>query len=89
MALNQATEVREKILELQEALLASNPMMPTMLRTIHTALRADAEIVTLLTPEEVSIIVRGLMKQTQTVIADTVAKTKPKKALKHMTLDDI
>jgi hypothetical protein len=86
---NQATEIKEKILELEQALLEANPTLPTMLRTIHTALRNDPEIVTLLSEEDISIVVRGLMKQTQTVIAESVAKAKPKKALSKMTLEDL
>lgn len=87
--LSQAEQIRESILGLEQALLANNPQMPTMLRTIHSALRADPETVTLLSDEEISIVVRGLMKQTQTTIAAEVAKAKSGKAMKNMDLLDL
>lgn len=83
-----ADQIREQIMQLKEALVSSNPGMPTMLRTIHTALRQDKDIVTLLSPEEVGTIVSALMKQTNTVIAAVVVK-KSTKALKATTLDDL
>lgn len=87
--MNAAEQIKENIAKLEEALLASNPLMPGMLRTIHTALRNDPENVTTLSDEEVGVIVRGLMKQTQTVIAAEVAASKPKKALKNLDLMDL
>lgn len=88
--MNTADQIKEQILSLQTALLEANPGMPTMLRTIHTALSKDKDIVTLLTPEERGIIVQGLMKQTNTVIATAVMKkSKNTKALKNLTLDDL
>lgn len=83
-----ADQIREQIMQLKEALVSSNPGMPTMLRTIHTALRQDKDIVTLLSPEEVGTIVSALMKQTNTVIA-AVAVKKSTKALKATTLEDL
>lgn len=83
-----AQQLQEQIATLQQALITANPGMPAMLRTIHTALRADKDIVTLLTPEEVGIIVSGLMKQTNTVISAVKVKT-AKKSLKSITLDDM
>lgn len=83
-----AEQLKEQIAQLQNALVTSNPGMPTMLRTIHTALRQDASLVTLLAPEEVGIVVAGLMKQTNTVIAAAVVK-KSTKSLKNITLDDM
>lgn len=86
MAMTQTEQLQEQIMQLREALISSNPGMPTMLRTIHTALRADPATVTLLTPEEVGTIVAGLMKQTNTVIA-TAATKKSTKSLKNISLD--
>lgn len=86
--LTAGQQIQEQIAQLKEALIASNPGMPTMLRTIHKALQADKDIVTLLTPEEVGILVSGLMKQTNTVIA-TAATKKTTKSLKGITLGDL
>ena len=85
-----AQQVQEQLASLKQALIESNPGMPQMLRTIHTHLRNDKDIVTLLSPEEVGVVVSGLMKQSNTVIAvATVKKSKSTKALKAITIDDL
>ena len=86
--LSQADQIKEQIAKLQDALTTANPGMPTMLRTIHRALLEDKSTVTLLSPEEVGILVSGLLKHTNTVIATTAAKS-TKKALKNVSLDDL
>lgn len=58
------TEIQMKIAELQEALLSAHPTMPILLREIHTKLKADPAQVTLLSEEDIAIIVSGLKKQT-------------------------
>lgn len=83
-----AQRVQEQILQLQAALISANPGMPMMLRTIHTALKKDTDIVTLLSPEEIGILVSGLMKQTNTVIAASAAK-KTTKSLSKISLGDL
>jgi len=83
-----AEQLQEQIMQLRNALDTSNPGMPTMLRTIHTALRADPANVTLLTPEEVGTVVAGLMKQTNTVIATAAVKGAGKKKV-SVSLDDL
>lgn len=85
----QAFEIKEKLAQLEAALLESLPTMPTLLRDIHRSLKADPDTVTLLSEEECSILVQGLKKQTRTEIATKVAKAKPKKALSKMTVDDL
>lgn len=86
---DQAFEVREKLACLEEALLQATPNMPTLLRDIHKQLKADPAIVTILSEEEVSILVRGLKKQTATTIATAVKKAPAKKALSKLTVDDL
>jgi len=86
---NQAYEVREKLAQLEQSLLQATPNMPTLLRDIHRTLKADPDVVSILTEEECSILVQGLKKQTATEIATSVTKKKPKKALSKMTLDDL
>ena len=78
--------IKEQILTLKAALTASSPTMSTLLRTIHQNLARDKDVVTLLSPEEIGIIVNGLMKQTNTIIAATAVK---KKSLKNISLDDL
>ncbi len=80
-----ADQLREQIATLKEALISANPGMPTMLRTIHTALQKDKDIVTLLSEEEIGVVVAGLLKQTNTVI--TAAKVK--KPSSKLSLDDL
>ena len=86
---DQAFEVREKLASLEEALLANTPNMPTLLRDIHSSLKKDLDLVTILSEEECSILVRGLKKQTNTEIATKAVKAKPKKALKNVSVSDL
>jgi hypothetical protein len=78
-----------KIAELSASITSSLPSMPTLLRTIHANLKQDPELVTILSPEQVGIIVSGLMRQTQTTIATSVLSGGKGKALKKISLDDI
>ena len=88
MSMTLGEQIKEQVLQLKNALDTANPGMSTMLRTIHNALRNDPDTVTILTPEERGIIVAGLMKQTNTVIA-TAAVKKSTKSLQKITLDDL
>jgi hypothetical protein len=67
-------ELKEKVADLQEALLSRHPRMPGLLREIHTALRAQPENVTLMTEEQIQIVVAGLMKQTGVEFAAAATK---------------
>ena len=78
-----------KIAELAAAVQATLPNMPTLLREIHSNLKTDPEIVTLLSPEQVSIIVSGLSKQTQTTITTSILSGSKGKSLKKISVDDI
>lgn len=78
-----------KIGELYDAVQKTLPNMPTLLRDIHSNLKQDPELVTLLSPEEVSIIVSGLSKQTQTTITTSILSGSKGKALKKISVDDI
>jgi len=78
-----------KIQELYDAVQSTLPNMPTLLREIHSNLKQDPEIVTLLTPEQVSIIVSGLSKQTQTTITTSILTGSKGKSLKKISVDDI
>ena len=78
-----------KISELYESIQKTLPSMPTLLRDIHSNLKQDPEIVTLLSPEQVSIIVSGLSKQTQTTITTSILSGSKGKSLKKISVDDI
>lgn len=78
-----------KIAELHQSVLASHPTMPNLLREIHANLKQDPEIVTLLTPQEVAIIISGLSKQTQTTITSSILSGSKGKSLKKISIDDI
>lgn len=69
-------ELQTKVLELETALKERHPRMPNLLQEIYVALRAQPENVTLLSPEEVAIIVSGLSAQTQTEFAASVVSSK-------------
>lgn len=82
-----------KVADLQSKLLESHPLIPSLLRTIHTQLRSDPELVTTLSEDEIGIIVRGLMHQTHTELVSSTPKPKSaaaelKKAVKSGNLLD-
>lgn len=66
--------LREKIAELESLLTSKHPKMPILLREIHTALRAQPENVTLLSEQEISVIVNGLKVQTGVEFATASTK---------------
>ena len=78
-----------KIQELYASIQQTLPNMPNLLRDIHQNLKQDPEIVTLLSPAEVSIIVSGLSKQTQTTITTSILSGAKGKSLKKISVDDI
>lgn len=63
MSPEQTFELKEKVASLESMLLAVHPEMPLLLRKIHTQLQQDPELVTLLSEEEIGLIVRGLSVQ--------------------------
>ena len=81
--------VQEKLLHLQAALLAATPDMPTLLRDIHTQLKKDPEVVTILTEDQCAVIVQGLVKVTNSTIAAAAISKAPKKALSKITVSDL
>lgn len=72
-------EVQSNIQELQTALLDAHPEMPVLLRKIHSKLRDDPEIVTLLTEEEIAAVISGLQVQTNISLTQTKASGGAKK----------
>ena len=82
-------QLKEQVEQLRTSLLTASPGLPTLLRTIHTALQADKDMVSVLTEDEIGVIVNGLMRQTNTVIAKAAIKGKGGKAVKNITMDDL
>lgn len=80
--------IQMKIAELQDALLQSHPRMPILLRDIHKILKDDPANVTILSEEDISIIVSGLKRQTATEISASTLK-KSSKSLSKTTADDL
>lgn len=89
MSTEQTYQIKEKLAFLESQLISNTPNISTILREIHIQLKKDPEVVTLLTEEECSILVRGLKKQTNTEIATSALKSGAKKSLKQMTLGDL
>lgn len=84
-------EIKSKLDALQEALLSSHPTLPTLLRDIHRTLKAQPDQVTLMTPEEIQIVVLGLAKQTTShLVEGSMKPTKAaKESLKKVKEDDL
>lgn len=86
-------EIKSKIAEMNSLLLSAHPSMPVLLRDIHSQLRRDPELVTIITEEEIGMIVNGLKKQTATeLVTQTVKASKSaatKKAIAKLTVDDL
>ena len=72
----QHDRILGRIAELKDAIDESLPNMPTILQDIHTSLRKDPEIVTLLAEDEIATIVKGLESYENTVIVEKSAKKK-------------
>lgn len=82
----EVSALKEKIARLQESLQQALPDYSGLLFTIHQGLKKDANLVHLLTPQEVSVIVAGLEKRTNIIITpEKIAK----KSAKSLTLEDI
>ena len=81
-------QIKMNIAELDNLIKTAHPSMPLLLKDIHKVLMADPDTVTVMTEDEVSIIVAGLKKQTATEIATTLTKGK-KAALKNTSVDDL
>ena len=82
-------QLKEQILTLQAQLLEYNPNLPTLLRTIHTQLRTDPDLVTTMNEEDIGIIVSGLSRQQMTTIATSISKGNKGKSLKQIDLLDL
>ena len=89
--LTKHQQIVEQIGTMRNLLLQGNPNFSSMLRTIHTNLSKDKDVVTLLSEEDIGSLVSGLMAQTGVVITAAAAKkSKSAKAgTKGFTLEDL
>ena len=76
--IEQGFILKEKVADLSAALLERHPRMPTLLQEIHKALQLQPENVTLMTEEELAIIVDGLKMQTGVQFATSAVKESKK-----------
>lgn len=86
---DQAFEVREKLATLEAQLLETTPQIKDLLREIHRHLKADPDVVTILSEEECAVLIRGLKKQTGIEISTKALNKTPKKALSKLTVSDL
>ena len=87
-AMNLSEQISEKILALDEALQSQHPTMASLLQEIWKTLKANPDCVTLLTEEEIGVIVNGLKRKTATEIATVALKNKTK-SLKSIGVSDL
>ena len=80
------TDLQMRIASLESAILATHPTLPVILREIHKQLRDDPAIVTLMTPEEIRVVVSGLKLQTKVEITQAAVK---KRIPKNISLMDL
>lgn len=80
-----------KIDELKRSLQEQSPQYETILHTIHQKLSKDEAVVTLLSEEQIGIIVAGLTKKKGIVLATTKDKSTAAngKKLSKLTADDL
>lgn len=83
--------ILDRIAALKQSLQEQSPQYESILHIIHQRLSKDEAIVTLLSEEQIGIIVAGLSKKKGIVLATSGAKGKTAggKALKALTADDL
>jgi hypothetical protein len=88
--LSNAEQIIARIGDLQQLLQTANPGYESQLHMIHRALMADPDVIHILTPEQIGVIVQGLSKKKNVVIATKEAKNKGGKGgLKNIGLSDL
>jgi folylpolyglutamate synthase/dihydropteroate synthase len=91
--MNEITQIKEKLAALEAALLSKSPSMPTILQQIHTTLKSQPHVVSILEEKDVGTIVSALKSHTGNFIAVNAAKksssASEKKALKAMSASDL
>lgn len=87
--MNISEQISEKLLQLDSALKSQHPTYPVLLREIHKTLKAYPENVTLLSDEEIGVLVNGLKRQTSTEIATVAIKNSKTKSIKSLGIADL
>lgn len=82
-------ELAAKVSELEQALLAEHPQMPTLLRQIHAGLLQNPAAIHSLNDDQIATIIKGLTSYTNTEIVASTKPTASKKALSKVTADDL
>ncbi len=82
-------QLKMQVAELEQAILSAHPTLPVLLQQIHRAIKADPEQVTLLSEEEIGVIVNGLSKQTATEIATSISTKRTGKSIKSIGIADL
>lgn len=77
----RVVNIRTQLAELEAALKQNIPSFPTILRDIHTKLRQDPEVVTLMSDAEIKLVLQGLQKHAQIEVVAPAAAKQAKKAL--------
>lgn len=80
-------QITSTMAELEEALESNIPGFANILKKIHQDLAADPDVVTLLTPEQISVVVRGLERHAGIIV--TPAKAKKAAAKKNISAADL
>ena len=80
--------------EMEAALLAADPTFKTILRDVHRQLGNDPELVTMMTEDEIALIVRGLVVHAKAEIVEPAKAKTVKKAVaeakkKAISADDL
>lgn len=78
--MNNIEQLRDKILNLDQLIKSQHPGMPTLLREIHQHMREDPECVTLVSEDEILIVVQGLQRHTNAVVTDNMLSSARKPA---------
>ena len=76
-----------KLAELEQQLNEQVPGFATTLRDIHREMATDPNVVTILSDEEISIIVQGLARHMDTTVV--VAKKSSSKRTQPLTIDEL
>ena len=89
----QHQEALNRIAQLQQALLAKDPMMPQHLKEIHKQLITYEELVHLLRPEDIGIIMAAQQAHTNTTLVSAgttkAGKAAAVKASAKLTIADL
>ena len=82
--------IQNNLAMIKEELAKTIPNIAQSIRFIHQALSKDQDLVTIMSEEELAVLISGLKVQTRTEITASVAKSGAgaKAVLKNATLDD-